>query len=142
MGGDRAVSISSKSAGRGKRSVRFGRRLGRFQEAVRTDLGDIYKGRKRFCFGMERRQTRPENCSVGKLLSNSRFREAVLKFLRNTGVGKIKEGVVFKETWSVRSWLWYTVGGGFLYLLRCPFPLSGCFSWSGCCKGGAVISLA
>ena len=59
--------------------------------------GDIYKGREGFCFGMERKQARPGNVSIGKLLSDTRFSEAVLKFLGCTGVGKIKEGVLVKE---------------------------------------------
>ena len=50
--------------------------------------GNVYKGRKGFCFGMERRSVRPGNCS------DDRFTEAVLKFLENTGVGKVKEGIV------------------------------------------------
>lgn len=65
------------------------------------DLGNICKGRKGFCFGMEKKHIRPGNCSVGKLMSDSRFTEAVLKLLGSIGVGKIKEGVVFKERLGV-----------------------------------------
>ena len=63
----------------------------------KKDLGSMYKGRKGFCFGMEKRQARPGNCSVGKPMGDSRFTEAVLKFLASTWVGKIKEGVVLKR---------------------------------------------
>ena len=63
----------------------------------KKDLGSMYKGRKGFCFGMEKRQARPGNCSVGGPMGDSRFTEAVLKFLASTWVGKIKEGVVLKR---------------------------------------------
>ena len=42
-------------------------------------------------------QVRPGNCSIGKLLADPRFTEAVLEFLTESGVGKIKEGVVLKR---------------------------------------------
>ena len=58
--------------------------------------GNVYKGKKGFCFGMEKRLVRPGNCSVGRLLADPRFSEAVLKFLSCTGVGKIKKGVVIR----------------------------------------------
>ena len=54
------------------------------------------KGRKGFCYGIERRSVRPGNCSVGRLLADPRFTEAVLGFLSCTGVGKIKKGVVVR----------------------------------------------
>ena len=50
---------------------------------------EIYKGRKGFCFGVAKRKRRP----VRDLLSDERFTEAVLKFLEETGVGKVKQGV-------------------------------------------------
>ena len=40
---------------------------------------------------------RPGNISVRELMSDKRFTEAVLDFLRNTKVGKVKEGVVFES---------------------------------------------
>ena len=40
---------------------------------------------------------RPGNTSVRELMSDNRFTEAVLGFLRNTKVGKVKEGVVFES---------------------------------------------
>ena len=57
------------------------------------ELGCVYKGRKGFCFGTRKSQIRPGNCSVGRLMADSRLTEAVLKFLSSTGVGKIKKGV-------------------------------------------------
>ena len=48
----------------------------------------MYKGRK---------QARPGNVSVGRLMSDSRFTGPVLKFLGSTKVGKIKWGVLLKE---------------------------------------------
>ena len=62
----------------------------------RGEPGSTYKGRKGFCFGMERKHARPGNCSVGALLADSRFSEAVLKFLSCTGVGKIKKGIIIR----------------------------------------------
>ena len=56
--------------------------------------GNVYKGRKSFCFRMRRSEARPGNCSISKLMSDARFTEAVLKFLESTGVGKVKEGVI------------------------------------------------
>ena len=56
--------------------------------------GNVCKGRKGFCFGMEKKDVRPGNTSVGKLLSDYRFVEAVVNFLENMGVGKVKKGVV------------------------------------------------
>ena len=53
----------------------------------------IRKGRKGFCFGIGKKTRRPGNTSVKDFLSDERFTEAVLKFLKNTGVGKVKQGV-------------------------------------------------
>ena len=60
------------------------------------EVGSIYKGKKGFCFGMEKRRVRLGNCSVGRLMADARFLVAVLKFLASTGVGKIKKGVVIR----------------------------------------------
>ena len=62
---------------------------------VGTKLVDgIYKGRKGFCFGIEKKIKRPGNTSVRDSLSDERFTETVLNFLEKTGVGKIKQGVL------------------------------------------------
>ena len=50
----------------------------------------MYKGRKEFCLGMSKGVSRPGNTSVKKLLSDDRFVEAILEFLRDRGVGKVK----------------------------------------------------
>ena len=57
------------------------------------------KGRKRkkgFGFFSQEYEVRPGNCTVGKLLCDPRFTEAVLSFLRNTQVGLIKKGVIVR----------------------------------------------
>ena len=59
--------------------------------------GNVYKGRKCFCFGMRRSMVHPGNCSIKKLMSEDRSTEAVLKFLESTGVGKVKEGVTLNR---------------------------------------------
>ena len=38
----------------------------------------------------------PGNCLVGRQFGDPRFAEAVLKFLADTGVGKIKKGVTVR----------------------------------------------
>lgn len=58
-------------------------------EASCTDKvseGGFFKGRKDFCLVMSKGTSRPGNTSVRKLLSDDRFTDAVLEFLRNTGV--------------------------------------------------------
>ena len=59
--------------------------------------GGVYKGRKGFCIGMNKGVAGPGNTSVKKLLSDGRFVEAVLKFLGNTGVWKVKQGVLLRN---------------------------------------------
>ena len=63
----------------------------------RREVGRIYKGKKGFCLCMGKKQARPGNLSIGRLMSDTRFTEAVLKFLRSTGVGKVKEGVLLEK---------------------------------------------
>ena len=71
--------------------------MGEISGGIRSgESGSIYKGRKGFCFGMEKRRVRPGNCAAGMLLADPRFSEAVLKFLSGTGVGKVKKGVVIR----------------------------------------------
>ena len=61
------------------------------------------KIRKKKCFGFRSHEHRvgPGNCSVGKLLSDPRFAEAVLSFLENTQVGSIKKGVIVRGVEAV-----------------------------------------
>ena len=54
------------------------------------------KRRKGFGFFSQENRIRPGNCTVGRLLGDARFTEAVLKFLRNTKVGLIKKGVIVR----------------------------------------------
>ena len=56
------------------------------------------KGKRKKGFGFFPRESgvRPGNCTVGRLLGDSRFTEAVLSFLRNTKVGLIKKGVIVR----------------------------------------------
>ena len=69
--------------------------VGEISGSIRdTSQGEIYKGRKGFCFGMDKKAVRPGNTSVRKLLSEERFVEAVLDFLECTGVGRVKQGVM------------------------------------------------
>ena len=41
-------------------------------------------------------RVRPGNCSVGKMFGDSRFTEAILEFLEENDVGKIKRGVIVR----------------------------------------------
>ena len=54
------------------------------------------KERKGFMLGSSRGRIRPGNCSVGRLFGDPRFTEAILKFLTDTGVGKMKKGVIVR----------------------------------------------
>ena len=62
----------------------------------------------------------PGNCLVGRLFGDPRFAEAVLKFLADTGVGKIKKGVTVRGRRSSRVLI---LGGRFYYFSRCQFLL-------------------
>lgn len=61
----------------------------------------MYKGREGFLLeGMQDQSSgarRPGNTSIRDLLADRRFIGPVLNFLRNTGVGRVKEGVVFSS---------------------------------------------
>ena len=65
---------------------------------VRTDKSrSKSRGRsKGFGLGDNGRRIRPGNCSIGRLFGDSRFTEAVLEFLEETDVGKIKSGIVVR----------------------------------------------
>ena len=41
-------------------------------------------------------KVRPSNCSMSRLFGDARFTEAILEFLEETEVGKIKKGVVVR----------------------------------------------
>ena len=54
----------------------------------RTD--ELFKGRKRFGYRVRQARARPSNTSIRDLLSDDRYTEAVLDFLRDTRVGEVK----------------------------------------------------
>ena len=73
--------------------------------------------------GKRRRKSRPGNTSVRKLFFDGRFTEPVLKFLRNTDVGKVKQVVLlgrFGEQWEaahrVMSFFFSVLSFAFLFL--------------------------
>ena len=53
-----------------------------------------FKGRKGFGIAVKGKRASPGNASVKKLFSDERFHEAILDFLRNTSVGRVKKGVL------------------------------------------------
>ena len=52
--------------------------------------------KKGFGFLSQEHSVRPGNCSVGRLMFDQRFTDAVLSFLRDTQVGMIKKGVLVR----------------------------------------------
>ena len=59
--------------------------------------GGPFKSRKGFGLHVRQARARPSNTTIRELLSNSRYSEAVLDFLRKTRVGEVKEGVVCRQ---------------------------------------------
>ena len=74
------------------------------------------KGGKGFMLGSSRGRIGPGNCSVGRLFGDTRFTEAVLKFLADTGVGKVKKGVVIRGEAADYIGLWSPGGEDFFVL--------------------------
>jgi len=60
------------------------------------EKGRRKRRKKGFGFISGENRVRPGNCSVGRLLGDPRFTEAVLDFLRVTKVGLIKKGVMVR----------------------------------------------
>ena len=56
----------------------------------RTD--EPFKSRKGFGYRVRQARARPSNTSIRDLLSDGRYTEAVLGFLRSTRVGEVKAG--------------------------------------------------
>ena len=52
--------------------------------------------RKGFGFVSHEQRVRPGNCTIGRLMSDQRFTEAILSFLEGTQVGLIKKGVIVR----------------------------------------------
>ena len=63
---------------------------------LRSDRSRVKERRRGKGFGVwgAEGKIRPGNCSIGRLFGDSRFTEAILEFLEETEVGKIKKGVV------------------------------------------------
>ena len=58
------------------------------------ESGVPFKSRKGFGFRVRQARARPSNTTIRELLSDDRYSEAVLDFLRETRVGEVKEGVI------------------------------------------------
>ena len=79
------------------------KKVGEISSTTSYKGGDAPKGRenrkrrkKGFGFFSRENGVRPGNCTVGRLLNDSRFTEAVLEFLKDTQVGIIKKGVMVR----------------------------------------------
>lgn len=53
-----------------------------------------FKGKKGFGVAIEGRKANPGNTSIRKLFSEEKYHEAILGFLENTSVGRLKEAVL------------------------------------------------
>ena len=60
----------------------------------RERSGESFKSRRGFGYRVRQAVARPSNTSIRDLLSNDRYTEAVLGFLRNTRVGEVKVGAI------------------------------------------------
>ena len=79
-----------------KQEIRLWRKVGEAslsKDGAGKTADRLYKGGKGFAFGVTG-AAGPGNTSVKKLLSDSRFVGAVLDFLKSTGAGKLKSGVL------------------------------------------------
>ena len=52
--------------------------------------------KKGFGFVAHDQRVSPGNCTVGRLMSDQRFTEAILSFLEGTQIGLIKKGVIVR----------------------------------------------
>ena len=62
----------------------------------REDGDSPFRSGKGFGFHVRQARARPSNTTVRELLFNSKYTEAVLRFLGGTRVGEVKEGVICK----------------------------------------------
>ena len=53
-----------------------------------------FRSRKGFGFRVRQARARPSNTTVRELLSDERYTDAVLDFLKNTRVGEVRAGVI------------------------------------------------
>ena len=79
------------------------RKVGEISSTAREDGEESSEGKRRgrkrkksFGFFSQEYRIRPGNCTVGKLMSDPRFTEAVLTFLKDTQVGLVKKGVIIR----------------------------------------------
>ena len=63
---------------------------------IREQTDELFKGRKGFEYRVRQARARPSNTSVRDLLSNDRYTEAVLSFLKGPRVGEVRAGVICK----------------------------------------------
>ena len=83
---------------------RLWKEVGEISDADRSGSEGGTEGRKSgkrrrkkgFGFTSQEHSVRPGNCSVGRLMSDRRFMDAVLSFLRDTQVGLIKKGILVR----------------------------------------------
>ena len=113
------------------------RKVGESSGMRKGEKNALYRGRKGFFLGWAKNGARiikrPGNTPTRELMSDKRFTEAVSGFLRNTKVGKIKEGVVlfqdrlrgrFVFSASVFPKYWLTLSFLFLFPFLIFFVLS------------------
>lgn len=62
--------------------------------------GTTFKSRKGFGHGVSQARARPSNTAIQDLLSDGRYTEAVLAFLKASRVEEIKEGVIYRYSKS------------------------------------------
>ena len=55
------------------------------------------RSRKSFGYGVRQSRARPSNTTVRDLLSNERYTEAVLRFLKETRMEEVKEEIICKN---------------------------------------------
>ena len=86
-----------------KERKRWEKEIGELWSAVgrisgRREGGDgPFKSRKGFGFHVRQARVGPSNTTIGELLSDSRYTEAVLDFLGKTKVGEVGEGVILNR---------------------------------------------
>ena len=68
--------------------------------------GCALRSRRGLGLAVRRAGTRPNNTVVRDLLSDGRYTEAFLAFLRTTRVGEVKEGVICKQSRQDESHHW------------------------------------
>ena len=95
---DRAGTTFLRSAAWEKEIRELWSTVGRLsgKKGAKEGMGEPFKSRRGFGFQVKQARARPSNTTVRELLSNNRYTEAVLVFLRKTRVGEIKDGVICK----------------------------------------------